>query len=627
MDAEPRGIRGLRKVAAQFTSHAAPTRRTGTVRRWRAKTDGTRIDAADVLEPAVRLALVGGKGGVGKTTTAAAMALSAAARWPERRVLLISTDPAHSLADVLGWDLSDRAQSLADAPSNLRVRELDAPAVIARIRARYTEAIDQVFDRLGGGGNFDAAHDRSVMQSLIDLAPPGLDELASVLEITDAITGAAPQWDLVVMDTAPTGHALRLLEMPGLMQDWVRALMSILLKYQGVARLGDLGALLLELSKGLGRLRELLADGRQTAFVAVTRPAALPRLETARLVRRLKRLHIPVTAVVVSAIGRGTCQRCVSVRRAQEREIAAMRASARTAKIPRVVLTEARVRRPAVWRLSRNGPAPAGASLRNRCDIIEERDRHLPVLHRQVGNQAVHRTVPRGVTRCPTGAGGSRRRITVADCCAGPATYGPEHLERGLSDMDWVGSVALAHESVVEHFARRADATVIPMKLFTMFTSVERAVADIAARKAAIAAAMRRIAGAEEWGVRILRAPAAPRPNTPASRAASGAAFLAARKKARDEAKLSRLAAAEAAADVFDELVTIARDARRRDDAPAAGATPPLLDAAFLVPATSRSRFKSAATRAAARCAGTGAQMTVSGPWPAYNFVQIEEQR
>ena len=343
LDAEPRGIRALRKVAAQFRSHTAPTRRAPAVRRWRAKTDGARIDAADVLEPAVRLALVGGKGGVGKTTTAAAIALSAAARWPDRRVLLISTDPAHSLGDVLGGDLSDRAQVLADGPSNLQVRELDAAAVIARIRLRYTEAIDQVFDRLGGGGNFDAAHDRSVMQSLIDLAPPGLDELASVLEITDAITGAAPEWDLVVMDTAPTGHALRLLEMPGLMQDWVRALMSILLKYQGVARLGDLGALLLDLSKGLGRLRELLADARRTAFVAVTRPAALPRLETARLVRRLKRLHIPVTAVVVSAIGRGTCQRCVSVRRAQEREIAAMRVSASAWKVPRVVLTEARV--------------------------------------------------------------------------------------------------------------------------------------------------------------------------------------------------------------------------------------------------------------------------------------------
>ena len=237
--------------------------------------------------------------------------------------------------------------------------------------------------------------------------------------------------------------------------------------------------------------------------------------------------------------------------------------------------------------------------------------------------------------RCPEGLPGAQRpQVTAVGgslwlivAQVPLAIYGPDHLERGLADMDWVGRVALAHESVVEHFARRADATVIPMKLFTMFSSVERAVADIAARKPSIAAAMRRIAGAEEWGVRILRAPVAPPRTTPGTRAASGAAFLAAKKKAKDEAKLSRVAAAEAAADVFDELVTIARDARRRDDAPAAGATPPLLDAAFLVPATSRSRFKSAASRAAARCAGNGAQMTVSGPWPAYNFVQIEEQR
>jgi hypothetical protein len=206
------------------------------------------------------------------------------------------------------------------------------------------------------------------------------------------------------------------------------------------------------------------------------------------------------------------------------------------------------------------------------------------------------------------------------------STYGPEHLERRLSDMDWVGGVALAHESVVEHFARRSGATVIPMKLFTMFTSVDRAVADVARNKLSIAAAMRRIAGAEEWGVRILRDPGARPANVEVTRAPSGAAFLAARKKAKDDARLSRVAAAEAAADVFDLLVTIARDARRREDVPDAG-TPPLLDAAFLVPVTSRTRFKKAATDAAARCAGAGAQMTLSGPWPAYNFVQDDEQR
>lgn len=343
MDVEPRGIRALRLVAVQIAGSVEEPGKARTVRRWRAKPAGAKMQPADILVPSLKLVLAGGKGGVGKTTTAAALALSAAAKWPERRVLLISTDPAHSLADVFGVKLSDQNRAVPGGPSNLRVRELDASVVIGRIRDRYVEAIDQVFDRLGGGGRFDAAQDRSVMRSLIDLAPPGLDELAAVLEITEVISGAAPQWDLVVMDTAPTGHALRLLEMPALMQDWVRALMSILLKYQGVARLGDLGVMLLELSKGLGRLRELLADSRETVFVVVTRPAALPRLESVRLTRRLKRLHIAVAAVIVSAVGRGTCKRCLRVASAQRRELLAIGRAARTLKIPTLATTEARV--------------------------------------------------------------------------------------------------------------------------------------------------------------------------------------------------------------------------------------------------------------------------------------------
>lgn len=344
MDTEPRGIRALRSIASDLEGGGAAIASGRRRLRWRASLAGVRVDAADLLEPSLRLVMAGGKGGVGKTTTAAALALAAAACWPDREVLLISADPAHSLADVLGVSVSDYARVIPGAPPNLRVRELDAPVVFSRIRDRYAAAIDQVFDQFGrGGGRFDASHDRSVMQSLIDLAPPGLDELAAVLEITDAITGPDPAWDLVVMDTAPTGHALRLLEMPGLIQDWARALMSILLKYQGVARVGDLGALLLDLSKGLGRLRELLADPRRTAFVAVTRPAALPRLETARLLRRLARLRIAVAAVVINAVGRGTCARCVRIAAAQAREIAAVRGSAATTKSRILVLTAATV--------------------------------------------------------------------------------------------------------------------------------------------------------------------------------------------------------------------------------------------------------------------------------------------
>ncbi|CAN5885863.1 hypothetical protein BH24ACI5_BH24ACI5_23240 [soil metagenome] len=205
-------------------------------------------------------------------------------------------------------------------------------------------------------------------------------------------------------------------------------------------------------------------------------------------------------------------------------------------------------------------------------------------------------------------------------------TYGPGNLERHLSDMDWVGRIALAHETVVEHFAHRAGATVIPMKLFTMFSSPARAVADITKRKASITAAMRRIAGAEEWGIRVMRGVPSAVPPVRAAKAASGAAFLAAKKQARDDAQQAKLAAAEVAVDAFECLAAVARDVRRRDDAPASGAAPPLLDAAFLVPASRRARFKSLARREAARCAQAGAQMTLSGPWPAYNFVQDESR-
>lgn len=203
-------------------------------------------------------------------------------------------------------------------------------------------------------------------------------------------------------------------------------------------------------------------------------------------------------------------------------------------------------------------------------------------------------------------------------------TYGSDQLEQRLSNMDWVGRIALAHEEVVEAFARRSSVTVIPMKLFTMFSTRARAVADVGGRRRTINAAMRRIAGADEWGVRITRAvPAVAAPAT--TRPRTGAAFLAARKQARDAVQGARAAAAEAALDAFDRLAKLARRTRRRDFDDSSGAAPPLLDAVFLVARRRRGLFTSAARRHAAACASAGALMTVTGPWPAYNFVQDDE--
>jgi arsenite-transporting ATPase len=157
------------------------------------------------------------------------------------------------------------------------------------------------------------------MHALMDLAPPGIDELAAVIEVTDALESRAT--DLVVMDTAPSGHALRLLEMPALVHDWAKALMSILLKYQPVVAVGQLGTVLLQLSQGLGRLRALLTDSERTAFVIVTRPATLPAAEAERLRSRLGKLSVSVALTVVNAAGRGTCTRCRTEARLQREEI------------------------------------------------------------------------------------------------------------------------------------------------------------------------------------------------------------------------------------------------------------------------------------------------------------------
>ena len=322
-DTEPRGLAALARIGRELQHPQPPSRIRRLSTSWAASIGGSPVTAGRLVARETRLLIFGGKGGVGKTTCAAAAAIAAAARWPVRRVLLISTDPAHSLGDVLGAKVTDKPGRVRGAPANLSVREMDSVRVFLGVREKYAAAIDQLFERLGGGRSFDISHDRSVMHGLIDLAPPGLDELAAVIEITDAVSSTSSE--LVVIDTAPTGHALRLLEMPELIHDWTKALMAILLKYQPVTGLGELGTFLLKLSKGLGRLRELLADHARTRFVVVTRAAVLPRAESVRLVQTLQRLDIEVPLVIVNAVGRGRCGRCVNAAAVERREIAALR--------------------------------------------------------------------------------------------------------------------------------------------------------------------------------------------------------------------------------------------------------------------------------------------------------------
>jgi arsenite-transporting ATPase len=344
---EPRGVDALARLA----STVRPVRRgpasAGTV----AIADSPARSAppararsalpalALALRPAVRHVLVGGKGGVGKTSVSSSAAITIAEREPKKRVLLLSTDPAHSLGDVLGVELGDAEVSIPGAPPNLRVRELDARSAFDAEKRRYRAAINELFDSIFRG-RLDASFDRQVLEDLLDLAPPGLDELFAMLSIVEALLPGPERraaYDIVIVDTAPTGHTMRLLALPESALEWVHAIMSIILKYRRVIGLGELASDLMSLAKQLRAFLALLRDREQTAFVAVTRPAALPRLETERLASELKRLHVPLGSVVVNAVTLASCGRCAAAAEVEAPEIARLAALAKRAHVGAVV--------------------------------------------------------------------------------------------------------------------------------------------------------------------------------------------------------------------------------------------------------------------------------------------------
>jgi len=246
---------------------------------------------------------------VGKSTCSAAAALALADAHPDRPVRLLSTDPARRMGDVLKMALGDEPRRVPGGPRNLTAQQIDADAAFARERERYARAVDELFDGLRGRSSLDASYDRAIVRDLIDLAPPGIDEVFATLAVISALESERAR-ALVVVDTAPTGHALRLLEMPQTALEWVQALMRVVLKYQRLVGLGELAEDLLALSRQLRALRGTLTDKAATRFVAVTRAGELGRLETLRLLRRLEALAIPVGELLVNALTPEGCGRC-----------------------------------------------------------------------------------------------------------------------------------------------------------------------------------------------------------------------------------------------------------------------------------------------------------------------------
>src|SRR5436190_16474319 len=165
------------------------------------------------------LRFYGGKGGVGKTTCAAAAALTLSRE--RKRTLVVSTDPAHSLADALETKLSASPRAVR---GTLFAAEMDAD----RALSRWMASRERVFRTLASRGTYLDDED---IDALFRLSLPGVDELMGLIELRRLARG----FDEVVVDTAPTGHTLRLLSMPATLAKLAEVLDDLQAKHRAMA--------------------------------------------------------------------------------------------------------------------------------------------------------------------------------------------------------------------------------------------------------------------------------------------------------------------------------------------------------------------------------------------------------
>ena len=163
------------------------------------------------------------------------------------------------------------------------------------------------------------------MKKLVDIAPPGADELFAVSRLADL--AADETQEKVIVDTAPTGHFLRLLELPKTAGDWVREFMRILLRYREIVPPGQLGEELVNASRAMHLLEATLRSERSTVIV-VTRPERVVIAETKRLLDSIRQRSMHVSASSRTTLHpkttAGAISRCVAMRSTLYRRWAAI---------------------------------------------------------------------------------------------------------------------------------------------------------------------------------------------------------------------------------------------------------------------------------------------------------------
>lgn len=244
----------------------------------------------------LRLILFGGKGGVGKTSCAVATAIELSESF---KTLLISTDPAHSVSDSLQQAIGYKPAPVSGI-SNLTAIEIAADEAFLTFKKQHESQLIKLFDT-------STNLDEEDIDQLMTLSIPGIDEVMSFKIIIDFLE--AGDYQKYIVDTAPTGHALRLMASPKLLDGWIKTAARLRWKYRymitsfsGNYAPDEVDTLLLDLKKTVKRIENLLRDGQQSEFIPVCIPELMAINETERLLADLRKYGIVTHQLIVNNV-------------------------------------------------------------------------------------------------------------------------------------------------------------------------------------------------------------------------------------------------------------------------------------------------------------------------------------
>jgi len=278
----------------------------------------------------LKIIMFGGKGGVGKTTCASSSAIWAAEHG--RNTLIISTDPAHSLGDSLGIDLPPGDPTPIPGINNLTALEIDPKKNLAEYKGLTSVNPMEGMDMPVLMEGIPMMED---LQDLTSMNPPGIDEAFALLKVLEIIE-TEHDYDLVIFDTAPTGHTLRFLSLPETLSGWIGKLLKMRLKLGSIMGLmkslfssnekeKDNSLEILEsLKNSIINAREDLTNPLKNSFVVVMIPEEMAISETGRLLNELYKFNIPVSNIIINQLYQAEeelCDFCKARRNMQHRNL------------------------------------------------------------------------------------------------------------------------------------------------------------------------------------------------------------------------------------------------------------------------------------------------------------------